>query len=143
MPLNELFEKWLNDEVQEIEISLSTKMEFARMAFSAGRRIGKLEASQVKKALKLAIHALEDYRRRHYAATNSAAVFGLAFGVLGVQHYDEYTEAIEHFRSLLARRAPEGFAICAPELHAQYDDEGDIYCRMCGNPVSADPNREK
>ena len=28
------------------------------------------------------------------------------------------------------------FATCAPDLHAKYDDEGDLYCRHCGQPLS-------
>ena len=55
-----------------------------------------------KNALKLAIHALEDYRRRHYAAARSAAVYGFEFGINGEKHYKEYTDAIEYLRSLLA-----------------------------------------
>ena len=47
-----------------------------------------------KNALKLAIHALEDYRRRHYAAARSAAVYGFDFGINGEKHYKEYTDAI-------------------------------------------------
>jgi hypothetical protein len=60
-----------------------------------------MEKSQ-KNALKLAIHALEDYRRRHYAAARSAAVYGFEFGINGEKHYKEYTNAIEYLRSLLA-----------------------------------------
>jgi hypothetical protein len=59
--------------------------------------VGKVE----KKAIKLAIHALEDYRRGHYAAAKSAAGYGFLFGINGKKHYDEYTDAINYFQSLL------------------------------------------
>lgn len=28
------------------------------------------------------------------------------------------------------------FAICAPEYHASLDEQGDRFCRMCGQPLS-------
>jgi hypothetical protein len=33
------------------------------------------------------------------------------------------------------RIAPNFYPICAPELHAEYDDAGDIYCRHCGRKL--------
>ena len=28
------------------------------------------------------------------------------------------------------------FAMCAPEYHAELDEQGDRFCRMCGQPLS-------
>jgi len=28
------------------------------------------------------------------------------------------------------------FAICAPEYHAELDEQGDRFCRVCGQPLS-------
>jgi hypothetical protein len=31
---------------------------------------------------------------------------------------------------------PLDFAICAPEYHTLLDEQGDRFCRMCGQPLS-------
>jgi hypothetical protein len=39
-------------------------------------------------------------------------------------------------RSLPNKHVQRTFATCAEELHTRLYDEGDIYCRYCGTPLS-------
>ena len=82
-----------------------------------------------KKAIKLAIHALKDYRLKHYS--NSAAVFKA--------HYDEYTEAIDYFHSLLTdipqQPIPADTATAALwhcDRCKAYNTLGAMTCAVCG-----------
>lgn len=52
--------------------------------------------------IKLAIHALEDYRRKHFAISSHAT--GFIFGEKAKNQYDLYTNAIEFFNSLLQEK---------------------------------------
>lgn len=75
-----------------------------------------------------ALHKLADYQR---------VVAGAVKG--GVYENDNYwwhelcrlanEQAVEQLRAL-------DFAICAPEYHALLDEQGDRFCRMCGQPLS-------
>ena len=55
---------------------------------------------RTKKALKLAIAALTDKRRR-YAACVAAAERGFDFGIRGLVHYQECEDAIKLFTEML------------------------------------------
>lgn len=54
-----------------------------------------------KKALLLAIDALEDVRRRNYAAGNSEEAQGFEFGQRARKKYLEYTSAIDELKKML------------------------------------------
>jgi hypothetical protein len=54
---------------------------------------------------------------------------GFATAWAEIQSVIRYLSAAQQPRAL-------DFAICAPDLHAKYDDEGDLYCRVCGKPLS-------
>jgi hypothetical protein len=45
--------------------------------------------------------------------------------------------AVYEFCDWLAENyIPESVPICAPELHAMYDENGDMYCRHCGKNLN-------
>ena len=61
-----------------------------------------------------------------------------------VEHYwkndcetcKEIAEFISDWIDAAEQSVQRTFAMCAPEYHALLDDEGDRFCRMCGQPLS-------